>query len=51
LDLDNKRKVERILREAVPALEKIREEHRSERLRNTAARYLRYIASEVGSGA
>ncbi len=51
LDLDNKRKVERILKEAVPALEKIREEHRSERLRNAAARYLRYIASEVGSGA
>jgi hypothetical protein len=50
LDLENKRKVAHALREVVPALEQIRAEHRSERLRNTAARYLRYIASELGSG-
>ena len=50
LDLENKRKVARTLREAVPVLEKIREEHRSERLRKTAERYLRYIAAEVESG-
>ena len=49
LDLANKSKVARTLREAVPALEKIREEHRSERLRKTAARYLQFIESEVGS--
>jgi hypothetical protein len=48
LELENKRKVARTLREAVPALEKICDEHRSERLRNTAARYLQYIESEVG---
>src|ERR1700692_2198947 len=48
LELENKRKVTRTLREAVPALEKICDEHRSERLRNTAARYLQYIESEVG---
>jgi hypothetical protein len=49
IDSENKRKAAQILKAAVPALEKIREEHRSERLRNTAARYLRFIASEVGS--
>jgi hypothetical protein len=49
LDLENRMKVAHTLREAVPALEKIREEHRSERLRKTAARYLQYIESEVGS--
>jgi hypothetical protein len=48
LELENKRKVALTLREAVPALEKICDEHRSERLRNTAARYLQYIESEVG---
>ena len=49
LDLENKMKVAHTLREAVPTLEKIREEHRSERLRKTAARYLQSIESEVGS--
>ena len=48
-DLENKKKVARILREAVPALETIHNEHRSERLRSTAARYLRYIETEVGA--
>jgi hypothetical protein len=33
---------------AVPALEKIRDEHQSERLRNAAAKYLEQIAREVG---
>jgi hypothetical protein len=47
LEIENKRKVTRTLREAVPALEKICDEHRSDRLRNTAARYLQYIESEV----
>src|ERR1700736_2987832 len=49
LDIENKNKVAHTLREAVPALEKIREEHRSERLRKAAARYLQSIESEVGS--
>jgi hypothetical protein len=49
LDLENKRKDARTLREAVPALQKIRDEHTSERLRKTAAKYLRYIESEVAS--
>ena len=49
LDLDNKRKVAHTLREAIPTLAKIREEHQSERLRKTAARYLQSIESEVGS--
>jgi hypothetical protein len=47
LEIENKRQVTRTLREAVPALEKICDEHRSDRLRNTAARYLQYIESEV----
>ncbi len=50
VDIENKRKAAQILNAVVPALEKIRDEHRSERLRNTAARYLRFIASEVRSG-
>jgi len=36
-----------ILREAIPELEKIRNEHRSERLRSTAAEYLLFIANKV----
>jgi len=36
------------LKTAAPALEKIRDEHQSERLRNTAAKYLEQIAREVG---
>jgi hypothetical protein len=50
LDIENKRNVATILKAAVPALEKIRQEHQSERLSKTAARYLRYIAVKVGSG-
>jgi tRNA threonylcarbamoyladenosine modification (KEOPS) complex Pcc1 subunit len=50
LDLKNKRKDARTLREAVPALQKIRDEHTSAGLRKTAAKYLRYIESEVASG-
>jgi hypothetical protein len=47
-DVENKRKAARILKAAVPALEKIRDEHQSERLRNAAAKYLEQIAREVG---
>jgi hypothetical protein len=36
-----------ILREAIPELEKIRDEHRSERLRRTAAEYLLFIANKM----
>ena len=50
LDLENKRKDARTLREAVPALQRIRDEHTSECLRKTAAKYLQYIESEVASG-
>jgi len=49
LDLENKKKDARTLTEAVPALQKIRDEHTSEGLRKTAAKYLRYIESEVAS--
>jgi hypothetical protein len=45
IDIENRRKAAHILKAAVPALETIRDEHRSERLRKTADRYLRYIAS------
>jgi hypothetical protein len=41
LDLENKRKDARTLKEAAPALQKIRDKHTSERLRKTAAKYLR----------
>jgi len=47
LDLENKRKVAHALRGVVPALKKIREEHRSERLRKTATRYLQDIESDL----
>jgi hypothetical protein len=49
-DVENKREAAKILKTTVPALEKIRDQHQSERLRNSAAKYLRFIASEVGSG-
>ena len=49
-DLQNERKAAQILKAVVPALEKIRNQHHSERIRNTAARYLRFIASEVRGG-
>jgi hypothetical protein len=38
------------LKTAVPALEKIRDEHQSARLRSTAAQHLLFIANQVGSG-
>jgi hypothetical protein len=41
-------KAAQILKAAVPALEKIRDEHQSERLRKGAAKYLEQIAREVG---
>jgi hypothetical protein len=47
-DVENKRKAAQILKAAVPALEKIRDEHQSERLRKAAAKYLEQIAREVG---
>ena len=47
-DKDFSRAGRRHRKTAVPALEKIRDEHQSERLRNTAAKYLEQIAREVG---
>jgi hypothetical protein len=47
-DVENKDKAARILKATLPALEKIRDEHQSERLRNAAAKYLEQIAREVG---
>jgi hypothetical protein len=47
-DVENKRKAAQILKAAVPALVKIRDEHQSERLRKAAAKYLDQIAREVG---
>src|ERR1035438_4306087 len=46
-DVENKRKAAQILKAAVPALVKIRDEHQSERLRKAAAKYLDQIAREV----
>jgi len=48
-DAANKHKAAEILTAAVPALEKIRDEHPSARLRNTAAQHLLFIADQVGS--
>jgi hypothetical protein len=48
VDIDNQRKAAQILKDAVPVLKKIQEKHQLERLRNSAAKYLRYIAREVG---
>ena len=47
VDIENKRKAVQMLKAAVPALEKIRNEHRSARLRSTAAQYLLFIANKV----
>jgi hypothetical protein len=47
-DVENKSKAAQILKAAVPALQKIRDEHQSERLRKAAARYLEQIARELG---
>jgi hypothetical protein len=48
-DAANKQKAAEILKAAVPALEKIRDEHQSARLRNTAAQHLLFITDQVGS--
>jgi hypothetical protein len=48
IDTENKRKAAQMLKAAVPALEKIRDEHQSARLRSTAAQYLLLIANKVG---
>src|SRR5260370_9889946 len=47
-DAENKRKAAEILKAAVPELEKIRDEHRSARLRSAAAQHLLFIANHVG---
>ena len=47
-DVENKRKAAQILKDAVPALKKIRDESQPEHLRNAAAKYLEQIAREVG---
>jgi hypothetical protein len=49
-DAANKHEAAEILKAAVPALEKIRDEHPSVRLRSTAAQHLLFIAHEIGSG-
>jgi hypothetical protein len=49
-DAANKRKAAEILKAAVPALEKIRDEHQSAHLRSTAAQHLLFITNEIGSG-
>jgi hypothetical protein len=48
-DAANKRQAAEMLKAAVPALEKIRDEHPSVRLRNTAAEHLLFIAHEIGT--
>jgi len=47
IDVENRRKAAKILKSAVPGLEKIRDEHRSERLSKTATKYLQIIASKA----
>jgi hypothetical protein len=48
IDTENEHKAAQMLRAAVPALEKIRDEHRSARLRSAAAQYLLFIANKLG---
>jgi hypothetical protein len=48
IDTENKRKAAQMLEAAVPALEKIRDEHQSARLRSSAAHYILLIANKVG---
>jgi hypothetical protein len=45
IDIKNKRKAAEILKGAVPTLQRIRDDHQSERLRKKADQYIRYIAS------
>jgi hypothetical protein len=47
-DSKNARDAATMLRKVVPELEKIRREHRSERLRWKADQYLSFIATRVG---
>jgi hypothetical protein len=49
-EASNKQKAAEILKAAVPALEKIRDEHPSAPLRSTAAQHLQFIANQVASG-
>ena len=49
-DAANKHEAAEILKAAVPALEKIRDEHPSASLGSTAAQHLLFIAHEIGSG-
>jgi hypothetical protein len=48
-DIDRKNAVElrRIMREAVPLLDRLRTEHASQRMRQKAIRYLKIVAAEV----
>jgi hypothetical protein len=50
-DTDRQNAVEarQILKQAVPLLEKVHNEHKSERLRRKAGYYLEIIAAELGS--
>ena len=49
IDSKNARDAATMLRRVVPELEKIRSEHRSERLRRKADQYLSFIAARVGA--
>jgi hypothetical protein len=48
LDRKNAREAAAILREAVPELEKIRDEHSSERLRKKADHWIKEITAKLG---
>ena len=47
IDIENQLKTARILKAVVPELEKIRDEHQSESLSSSAARYLQFISDHV----
>ena len=47
-DGQNAAEARQILKQAVPLLEKVHNEHKSERLRRRAGHYLEIIAAEVG---
>ena len=49
-DAANKHKAAEMLKAAVPALEKIRDEHPSAGLRSTAAEHLLFITNEIANG-
>jgi hypothetical protein len=48
-DRHNAAEARQILKQAVPLLEKVHNEHKSERLRRKAGYYLEIIAAELGS--